>query len=75
MIVWDKTGHVPNLLGSYFAYKATLIEVHKQIISIKLGKKTLDESLEDFRKRLITSMRLGSMYVLDCGALIPDFNS
>ncbi len=41
---------------------------------MKLGKKTINENLEDLRKRLVTSMRLGSMYVLDCGALIPDFN-
>ena len=41
---------------------------------MKLGKKTIDENLEDLRKRLVTSMRLGSMYVLDCGALLPDFN-
>ena len=41
---------------------------------MKLGKKTINENLEDLRKKLVTSMRLGSMYVLDCGALIPDFN-
>ena len=41
---------------------------------MKLGKKTIDENVEELRKRLVTSMRLGSMYVLDCGALLPDFN-
>jgi hypothetical protein len=35
----------------------------------------MEENIEDLRKKLVTSMRLGSMYVLDCGALTPDFNN
>jgi hypothetical protein len=52
-----------------------MIDIHKLVLSINLGKITKDEAIEQLRKALVYSMRIGDRYVLNMGKLNIDFRT
>lgn len=50
-----------------------MMELAKLHLSVNIGKITKDEAIEELRKGLVYSMRLGDRYVLNCGKLQIDF--
>ena len=61
------------MLGSYFAYKAFTVEIHRLSISLQLGMTTKEDILEQLRKALVGAMKNGNLLVIDVGKLVPDF--
>ena len=68
-LIFDTTGECEV----YFRYKAHMIELNKLSLSISLGRLTKDEAIEQMRKGLVYSMRIGDRYVLNCGKNMIDF--
>ena len=56
----------------FFRYKAHMVDLHKIQLSINLGKITKDEGIEQLRRALVYSMRIGDRYVINCGKLNID---
>ena len=70
-IIFDKNGNC----GVFFTYKATMRNLHKDIIARQIGQKDKEDGLEELRSALVTAMRLGDTFVINCENLNPDFKT
>lgn len=52
-----------------------MVEINKLSLSISLGRITKDEAIEQLRKALVYSMRIGDRLVLNCGKYAIDFRN
>ena len=68
IMIWDKNGQA----DSFFAYQATLVDLHKLIKNVDDKVKTKEEALEECRKSLVAAMRTGKLLVLNVGEYLPD---
>ena len=60
--------------ASYFNYKGRLFELYKELIQARaMGTKTLEEVGEELRKQMVSAMRGGQTFVIDCGKLKVNF--
>ena len=49
--------------------------LHKDIIARQIGQKDKEDGLEELRSALVTAMRLGDTFVINCENLNPDFKT
>ena len=71
MLFFDESGS----LSTFFSYKATLFELNKEILAKLIGKKTLEEVKEKFRKMIIGTMKRGDNLAIFVDMQIPDFKN
>ena len=69
MLFFDETGN----LSTFFSYKATLFELNKEMLAKTMGKKTLEEVKERFRKFILNTMKSGDNLAIFVDMSIPDF--
>ena len=67
-VIFDNTGECEV----FFRYKAHMVDLHKLMLSVNLGKITKDEAIEQLRRAIVYSMRIGDRFVLNCGKLNID---
>ena len=69
IMIWDKNGQA----DSFFAYQATLVDLHVLIKKVDDEVITKEEALEECRKQMVAAMRTGKLLVLNVGTYTPDF--
>jgi hypothetical protein len=57
----------------FFTYKTTMRDFHKEVIATQIGKQTINDALEELRKALVYSMRIGDTFVVNCEKVVPNF--
>ena len=70
-IIFDKHGGAQT----FFSYKATLKDFHKEVIACQIGKKLKSQALETLRKGLIYAMRIGDTFVLNLDKTMPNLTT
>ena len=70
-VIFDKNENA----NVFFSYKATMRDLHVMAVEVELGKKDVDECLEEVRKGLVYSMRLGDTFVMNIDNLALDFKN
>jgi len=70
-LIFDSTGECEV----FFRYKAHMIELNKLQLSLSMAKITKDEAIEQLRRAIVYSMRIGDRLVLNCGKYNINFRS
>ena len=68
-MIFDQSGAV----NVYFGHKATMKDFHKEVIAVKIKKKTKSDALEVIRKGIVYSMKIGTTFCLHVDKTFPDF--
>ena len=71
LIIHDKTGNV----ATFFRYKGYELPFHTEIVKTALGRQTVDDTVELFRKAFVNCLRNGEQLLIDCGHGGIDFAS
>jgi hypothetical protein len=71
LLLFDKS----DSAGTFFSYKATCKEMHKDLIAVKLGSKKKADILEAYRRSLVFTMKQGETFCLNLGRTEPDLKT